>query len=29
MPYWWALTIIWGSSFLLIKIGLEVFTPCN
>jgi drug/metabolite transporter (DMT)-like permease len=27
LPYWWALTIIWGSSFLLIKIGLEAFTP--
>lgn len=27
LPYWWALALIWGSSFFLIKIGLRSFTP--
>ena len=27
LPYWWALAVIWGSSFFLIKIGLHTFTP--
>jgi drug/metabolite transporter (DMT)-like permease len=27
LPYWWALAVIWGSSFFLIKIALETFTP--
>lgn len=27
LPYWWALAVIWGSSFFLIKIGLDAFTP--
>lgn len=27
LPYWWALALIWGSSFFLIKIGLESFVP--
>lgn len=27
LPYWWALALIWGSSFFLIKIALNTFTP--
>lgn len=27
LPYWWALAVIWGSSFFLIKVGLAAFTP--
>jgi drug/metabolite transporter (DMT)-like permease len=27
LPYWWALAVIWGSSFYLIKVGLHTFTP--
>ena len=27
LPYWWALAVIWGSSFFLIKIALETFAP--
>ena len=27
LPYWWALAVIWGSSFFLIKIGLHSFSP--
>jgi drug/metabolite transporter (DMT)-like permease len=27
LPYWWALAVIWGSSFFLIKIALESFGP--
>lgn len=27
LPYWWALAVIWGSSFFLIKIGLHTFAP--
>ena len=27
LPYWWALAVVWGSSFFLIKIALEAFAP--
>jgi drug/metabolite transporter (DMT)-like permease len=27
LPYWWALAVVWGSSFYLIKIGLDAFAP--
>lgn len=27
LPYWWALAVVWGSSFFLIKIGLDSFVP--
>ena len=27
LPYWWALALVWGSSFFLIKIGLQSFAP--
>jgi drug/metabolite transporter (DMT)-like permease len=27
LPYWWVLAVVWGSSFFLIKIGLESFVP--
>ena len=27
LPYWWALAVVWGSSFFLIKIGLDAFAP--
>ncbi len=27
LPYWWALALVWGSSFFLIKIGLQSFVP--
>jgi drug/metabolite transporter (DMT)-like permease len=27
LPYWWALAVVWGSSFFLIKVGLEGFSP--
>ncbi|MEZ5185177.1 MAG: DMT family transporter [Candidatus Nanopelagicales bacterium] len=27
LPYWWALAVVWGSSFFLIKISLESFAP--
>lgn len=27
LPYWWALAVVWGSSFYLIKIALESFAP--
>ena len=27
LPYWWALAVIWGSSFFLIKVALPAFTP--
>jgi drug/metabolite transporter (DMT)-like permease len=27
LPYWWLLAVVWGSSFFLIKIGLEAFAP--
>lgn len=27
LPWWWALALIWGSSFFLIKISLESFAP--
>jgi drug/metabolite transporter (DMT)-like permease len=27
LPYWWVLAVIWGSSFFLIKQGLDSFAP--
>ncbi len=27
LPYWWALAVVWGSSFFLIKVALEAFAP--
>ena len=27
LPYWWALAVIWGSSFFLIKVALHSFSP--
>jgi len=27
LPYWWALAVVWGSSFFLIKVALEAFVP--
>ncbi len=27
LPYWWALAVVWGSSFFLIKVALDAFVP--